>query len=723
MGAPRRVMPSDAALDPGLHRLQRARQARWVGAAGLRHVGPAAAFAADLLRDVIDQVAGLHACREIGGDASNQRHLAVVHRAEHDGGRFQLVLQPIDRLAHGLRIGIVERHGEHAHHLPVLRLHLDRLRAEIAALAREELRAQARDLLLERLLVLQHVQRRLYGHAGAGLRAQRPLDFAEFVELRIDQAERGETGGGLDAADARGDAALRGDLEDADVAGARDMRAAAELARRADVEHAYLLAVLLAEQHHRAGALRLLDRHHLRARRRVRQDLGVDQRLDLDHLFLGHGLVVREVETRLVGIDQRAALLHVRPEHLAQRLVHEVRHRVVTHGARAQLDVDARLDAVAHLQRPGAHRPVVAGHFGLDLLRVVDRERAARADDLAPVTHLAAGLGIERRLVEHHGAGVAALQALHLCTFAIERHHLGRMHQLVVAVEYGLAARVFERRRHRELRRGAGALALLLHRRLEARHVDHHAALAADVGGEVDREAEGVIEAKRRFAVQQLLARRKRRLEHAHAVLQRLGEALFLLLQHIADALARAAQFRIRVAHDAVEVRHQAVEERLLLAKLVAVADGAANDPPQHVTAAFVARNHAVDHEETAGADMVSEDVERRALRLPGMRLARRGLDQVLEKIDLIVRVLALQHRGDALETHAGIHRGPGQRIHVAPLVAVVLHEDEVPDLDIAIAVRVRRAWRAAGYAGSVVVEDLAARAAWAGIGHLPEVV
>jgi hypothetical protein len=56
----------------------------------------------------------------------------------------------------------------------------------------------------------------------------------------------------LDAPDARGDATLIDDLEKADVAGARDVRAAAQLARRADVEHPHFIAVFLAEEHHRA---------------------------------------------------------------------------------------------------------------------------------------------------------------------------------------------------------------------------------------------------------------------------------------------------------------------------------------------------------------------------------------------------------------------------------------------------------------------------------------
>ena len=51
------------------------------------------------------------------------------------------------------------------------------------------------------------------------------------------------------------------------------------------------------------------------------------------------------------------------------------------------------------------------------------------------------------------------------------------------------------------------------------------------------------------------------------------------------------------------------------------------------------------------------------------------------------------------------------------------LHEDEVPDLDEAVAVGVGRAGRAAGNPFAVVVEDLRARAARPGIAHRPEIV
>jgi hypothetical protein len=84
----------------------------------------------------------------------------------------------------------------------------------------------------------------------------------------------------LDAAHAGRDAAFHDDLEQADVAGAGDVGAAAQLLRGTDVEHAHFVAVLLAEQHHGAGLLRLVDRHHARLGRGVGDDLVVDDALD-----------------------------------------------------------------------------------------------------------------------------------------------------------------------------------------------------------------------------------------------------------------------------------------------------------------------------------------------------------------------------------------------------------------------------------------------------------
>src|SRR3954463_6941818 len=80
------LIASDPLLDPRPDGLQRARQSRGVGAAGLRHVGPAAALAAHLLRHVIHELAGLHPGGEVCRHPGDQRNLAVIDGAEHDRG-------------------------------------------------------------------------------------------------------------------------------------------------------------------------------------------------------------------------------------------------------------------------------------------------------------------------------------------------------------------------------------------------------------------------------------------------------------------------------------------------------------------------------------------------------------------------------------------------------------------------------------------------------------
>ena len=90
----------------------------------------------------------------------------------------------------------------------------------------------------------------------------------------------------LDAAHAGCDRAFADDLEQADVAGAQRMRAAAQLDRiflavgAAHRQHAHFVAVLLAEQRHGAGGDRLLGRHQPRVDRAVLPDALVDLVLD-----------------------------------------------------------------------------------------------------------------------------------------------------------------------------------------------------------------------------------------------------------------------------------------------------------------------------------------------------------------------------------------------------------------------------------------------------------
>ena len=283
------------------------------------------------------------------------------------------------------------------------------------------LRFQPRELLLEGPDVVEDLSDFLRQFLRLGLQSLRGL--SERRLLLLHPGERALARGRLDAAHPRRHAALGHDLEKPDVAGARHVRAAAQLARGTDVEHAHLVAVLFAEQRHGAALDCVVELHDARRSRLVPEDFGVNHRLDASDLLVGHRLVVRKVEARFPGVHERPLLLHVRPQHLAQRLVHQVSGRMIAHGALAPRRVHARRHLVAHGEPPGRERAVVAEHVGLDLLRVGNGEGAARRDELARVADLAARFGVERGLVQHHDRGVARGDGWHRSPFLVEGRH------------------------------------------------------------------------------------------------------------------------------------------------------------------------------------------------------------------------------------------------------------------------------------------------------------
>src|SRR5260370_2546341 len=98
------------------------------------------------------------------------------------------------------------------------------------------------------------------------------------------------------------------------------------------------------------------------------------------------------------------------------------------------------------------------------------------------------------------------------------------------------------------------------------------------------------------------------------------------------------------------------------------------------------------------------------------------GADQSYEQVDVVIVMLALQHRGDALQPGAGIDRGLWQRIARAALELLELHEHEIPDLDKAVAFRLRRTRRPAPDLLAMLVEHFRTRPPRACLAHLPKI-
>jgi hypothetical protein len=98
-------------------------------------------------------------------------------------------------------------------------------------------------------------------------------------------------------------------------------------------------------------------------------------------------------------------------------------------------DIDLGRDALPTLSLPVLSHAVMAENGGLDLLRILDGENALRRLQHAAVADLAAGLGVERRVVEHDDAEVAFVQFIDRGAVLVQRQHLALELERLVAVE------------------------------------------------------------------------------------------------------------------------------------------------------------------------------------------------------------------------------------------------------------------------------------------------
>jgi hypothetical protein len=171
-----------------------------------------------------------------------------------------------------------------------------------------------------------------------GTRIQDMRQLAQDIALLLERANGFEAGDCLDATDTRGDAALAGDGEEADVPGGAYVGAAAQLdAESGHRHHADLVTVLLPEERHCPCGNRLLRALHLGDDGGIPQHVLVDDTLDLQLLIAGDGREVDEVETQAVGRHERPGLFHVRAKDASERSVKEMRGRVVAAGRIAKV--------------------------------------------------------------------------------------------------------------------------------------------------------------------------------------------------------------------------------------------------------------------------------------------------------------------------------------------------------------------------------------------------
>ena len=534
------------------------------------------------------------------------------------------------------------------------------------------------------------------------------------------------------------------------------MRAAAQLARViADLDHPDLIAVLLPEQGQRAQLARLLlggvERVHVQV---VDQDivdlvLGVTQHRDRHRGLRG------EVEAQPARGVLRTRLRRRLAQRTAQRPVYQVRRSVRPGQRPPTLDVDLGERGRAHRDLAGADLAAVHDEAGQRGLHVADRELAAGHPDRARVGQLAATLGVERGAVQDQVDLGARARRGH--RHAVDQQaEDGRLAGDLVITGEGDRAGPLEHLRERGdvgvagllLRRvPLGAFPLLGHEPAETVLVDVQALLGRHLQGQVDREAVGVVQLERLGAGQRggVLAADllDRRVEDRGAGAQGAGERRLFRVDDRVDVGGNAPQLGVQLAHrlqrDRGELGHEAVARRrgraaaatVTAGQHAQVPDAAPDDAAQHVAAALVARQDAVPDQHHRAAHVVRDDPQGHvgavvaAVALLGE--FGRPVEDLPGGVDLVEVVDALQDGCHPLEPHAGVDVPRRQQaldveVVLGPdLAQLILHEDQVPDLEEAVLVGGRAA--VAAVFGAAIVVDLRARAARPGHAHVPVVV
>ncbi len=545
----------------------------------------------------------------------------------------------------------------------------------------------------------------------------------------------------LDAAGAGRDAGLRENVEAAGLAGGPDVGAAAQFHGHAGhLDHAHHVAVFLAEKGGGPLGPGGFDAEFLDDNRRVQQNGRVDLVLDLGQLLGGHGRDVGEVEAQAVRADQRTGLVDVAAQDVFERLVEQVGAGMVAGGGGADggvhgqfgflIEQDLALldfDVVGGQLRPGFER-AQHGH--------VAGERRHRTD----VAGLAAGFAVEGGHGRDHVAGFAGDKPLHGLPFGgNERVDAAFGGKLRVAHEAGLHAG-FEQLQEQHGRVGLartlpgflGPGLLLGHTDPVSVLVGGHAALAGHVVDDVQRESVGVVELEGEFAGDGGFAGPGHAVEFlgqdGQALVEGDAEAFFFLAHHAFHEFAAGDQLGIGRSHD---VHHHAgglVEEGIGQADQLPEPQRPADQAAQHVAPTLVGGHDAVGEQEGDRAAVVADDAQGGVVLVvvavghPGDLGG--GADDGLEQVDVEIGVHALDHGRDAFQAHAGVDAGPGQGHAVAGLDLVELHEHEVPDFQVAVAVAgADAAVRAAAHFLAPVVHDFRAGAAGAGVAHGPEVI
>mmetsp|Transcript_36738 Transcript_36738/g.79532 ORF Transcript_36738/g.79532 Transcript_36738/m.79532 type:complete len:492 (-) Transcript_36738:583-2058(-) len=273
---------------------------------------------------------------------------------------------------------------------------------------------------------------------------------------------------------------------------------------RGNIDHSHHVVVLLSKHGRRTLGLGLVDGHLPRRDRISIGDPLIYEALHFPKLLLCHRFGVIEVKSEDVVLHKRPSLAHVVPEHTLERGLEEVGRRVVRVAPAPVLLIHRTRDRV-----PDGNFPSDDGAFMQAQrsprrhLHISDADRGSSrgGNERALVPHLASGLGVEWRPVQHHRHLVPlACDAGLTLVLPQNREHLRLAAEPTVASEDGrgallgqFALKVVEGHVDRVLG-GPRERPCRLHGRLEAIHVDTDPLVGSHLLCDLHRETKGVVQ-------------------------------------------------------------------------------------------------------------------------------------------------------------------------------------------------------------------------------------
>ena len=211
---------------------------------------------------------------------------------------------------------------------------------------------------------------------------------------------------------------------------------------------------------------------------------------------------------------------------------------------------------------------------------------------------------------------------------------------------------------------GLGALALLGHQATEAFFIDTQAGLGGHLERQFQREAVSVVQRERvgtrKDGGARGLGRTGRLVEQPRARCQGAVERGLLGDRDAVDPVEVGDEFGVRRAHRVAHRRHQVADDRVVDAEQLGRADDAAQQPPQYVAAAVIARAHAVADQDRGGAAVVGDDPVAHVVLVVACVISARGdrgygIYDRAQQVGLVDVVHTLQQARHPLDTHAGV--------------------------------------------------------------------